>query len=122
MSGNKFVLDTNFVLYLLEGKFSLSHFPNGEYFISFITELELLSYPLLKSEDRIKIGNFLSSVYIVDVTSSIKKKTIELRKEYKMKLPDAIIAATSWDMEAKLVSSGKAFSKIKEVMLLSPLK
>ncbi len=42
----KRVLDTNAILYLLGGKLA-GTLPVGEYFISLISEMELLSYPLL---------------------------------------------------------------------------
>jgi len=41
------VLDTNTVLYLLGGRLAES-LPEAYYFISVITEIELLSYPLLQ--------------------------------------------------------------------------
>lgn len=40
----RFVLDTNIVLYLLGGR--LAHpLPDGTYFLSVMSELELLAYP-----------------------------------------------------------------------------
>ena len=41
MSGNKFLLDTNTVLYLLGGKLNSNSLPEGKLFISVINELEL---------------------------------------------------------------------------------
>lgn len=40
------VLDTNIVLYLLGGRLA-NPLPKAQYFISVITEMELLSYPNL---------------------------------------------------------------------------
>ena len=54
MDMNK-VLDTNTVLYLLGGRLAES-LPEAYYFISVITEIELLSYPLLQpGEESIRI-------------------------------------------------------------------
>ncbi len=44
------VLDTNVALYLLGGRLA-EHLPEGEYSISVITEMELLSYPDLDEAD-----------------------------------------------------------------------
>ena len=45
MNGNKFLLDTNAVLYILGGDETLSDFLfEKELYISVITEMELLSY------------------------------------------------------------------------------
>lgn len=40
------LLDTNIVLYFLGGKLA-NPLPSGQYFVSVITEIELLSYPSL---------------------------------------------------------------------------
>ena len=51
MSGNKYLLDTNIILYVLGGKLPSNELPKGKFIISFINELELLSYPdLLPAE------------------------------------------------------------------------
>ena len=44
----KSVLDTNAILYLLGGKLA-QPLPAGQYVISVISEMELLSYPLLEA-------------------------------------------------------------------------
>lgn len=44
--------------------------------------------------------------------------TIELRKKYSIKLPDAVIAATSLTFEIPLVTADKTFSTIDELDLI----
>jgi predicted nucleic acid-binding protein len=45
MNGNKVFVDTNIILYLLSGDITLAELLNGkQIYISFITQLELLSY------------------------------------------------------------------------------
>jgi len=55
----KTVLDTNAILYLLGGKLA-QPLPAGQYFISVISEMELLSYPLFEESAQFKIEAFLS--------------------------------------------------------------
>jgi hypothetical protein len=45
-------------------------------------------------------------------------QTIQLKRNYQIKLPDAIIAATSIANKVPLVSADKGFSKIKELDLV----
>jgi hypothetical protein len=47
----RFVLDTNAVLYLLDGRLA-QPLPAGDYFISVISELELLAYPNITEEEK----------------------------------------------------------------------
>ncbi len=42
MSGNRFLLDTNILLYLIGKKIPVDALPEGEFSVSFVTELEVL--------------------------------------------------------------------------------
>ena len=90
----KRLLDTNTALYLLGGRLA-EPLPAGEYFISVITEIELLSYPSLEARHERQIQGFLNEVVIVDLNSEVKQVAIKLRRAHRLKLPDAIIAATA---------------------------
>ena len=84
----KTVLDTNAILYLLGGKLAQT-LPVGQYFISVISEMELLSYPFLDESAQAKIEGFLSEVTVVGLTEEVKSLAIRLRRQYSLKLPDA---------------------------------
>ncbi|NWG27043.1 MAG: type II toxin-antitoxin system VapC family toxin [Ignavibacteriaceae bacterium] len=118
MSGTNIVLDTNAVLYLLGGSLDPMSLPKGEYFISFITELELLSYPNLSKSEEEKIKIFFDSVDVIGLNADIKRETIHLKRKYKIKLPDAIICATALFLKASFLTFDRNFKKIKEVTLI----
>jgi predicted nucleic acid-binding protein len=92
------VLDTNAILYLLGGKL-LHPIPQGRYFISIITEMELLSYPSISEVEQSQIQSFLSRATIVGLTKFVKERAIVLRRQYRLKLADAIVAATALSLE-----------------------
>jgi predicted nucleic acid-binding protein len=100
----KRVLDTNAVLYLLGGRLA-EQLPAAEAVLSFITEIELLSYPGLSCEGELQIREFLKNVSVIDLNDEIKNVAIELRRSYRLKLPDAIICATAMVLDAELVSN-----------------
>ena len=53
MRGNSFLLDTNIILYLLDGKSELAEILDGTtVYISFVSELELLTYKGLTGSER----------------------------------------------------------------------
>ena len=119
MSGNSLVLDTNIVLYLFSGDKTIAESLNGKnVFISFITELEILGYPGLTSQQMINAKSFFNDVSLVDIHSEIKKIVVELRRSYKIKLPDAIIAATAYYLNLPLFTADKNFSKLSELSIL----
>lgn len=118
MSGNKFLLDTNTVLYLLGGKLNSNNLPEGKFFISVINELELLSYPAISKVEEIKIKKFIDDIDVLDIDEMIKIETIRLRKKHNLKLPDAIICATALSQSAMLVTFDESLKKIKELQTL----
>ena len=59
MNGNKILLDTNIILYLLEGNQELANLLNGmELQISVISEIELLGYQNISKEEMLKMKLF----------------------------------------------------------------
>jgi hypothetical protein len=115
MSG-KILLDTNAVIYALNGGLTL---PRADYCISIITEMELLSYSKLTKLEEENITNLLNYFEIFNITDKIKNKTIEIRKMYGIKLPDSIICATALIHRATLISNDKQLSKIINLDILS---
>jgi len=100
----KFLLDTNVVIYFLGGRLKLA-LPEGEFGVSVITEIELLSYPTLLPADEQVVRGFLNEVVRYPLSDSIRDRTIALRRQFRLKLPDALIAATALDVDAVLLSN-----------------
>ena len=119
MNGNKFLLDTNIILYLIANMIDINDLPEGEFLISFITELGLLSYSAISKSDEEKIKKFLKEIPIINIDQNIKNKTIEFRKKYKLKLPDAIIAATTFESNGILITNDETIKIVKEIYVKS---
>jgi hypothetical protein len=107
-------LDTNVVLYFLGGRL-VNPLPSGQYFISVITEIELLSYPSLSLEEETQIIDFLNKITVVGIDNHIKKLTIAIRKQYKLRLPDAIIVATAKSLNATLFTNDVKLASLTEI-------
>lgn len=120
MSGNNsLLLDTNIVLYLLSGDKTIAALLNDkDVYISFITEMELLSYKKLSAVEETKIKNFLRDTLIIEMNSAIKIKAIQIRKDNSIKLPDSIIAATAEHLNMPLLTSDEGFKKISSLINL----
>ncbi len=119
MSG-KYLLDTNAFLQLTSSLSLLNAIKEGtEFFISVISELELLSFGKITSEEELLIKNLMKRTSIFDLDEKIKNKSIEIRRKYKIKLPDAIIDATSITNSLPIITYDKTFSKIEELKILT---
>ncbi len=117
MSGNKVLPDTNAVgLYLDDRKFASKYlYPDLVVSISVITQLGFLSNPQLTIKNRSMFDEFIKLIEIFPVTGENKelvKQVVSIRKKYKIKLPDAIIAATALVNNATLISADNIFSKV----------
>jgi len=118
MSGKlRAVLDTNAVVALLAGNYSLSQkLEHAEYVgISIITYLEFLAFDGLTETDRACFETFCKRITIESLTidnSLLLKKTLELRSRYRLKLPDALIGATALFRNATLITNDAHFTSI----------
>jgi len=118
MIGNSIVLDTNIVLYLLNGDDELAVILNEmQLYVSVITEIELLGYQEISNDDKAKIKYFLSECIIVPLNDEIKNLCITIKQTSKVKTPDAIVAATSIYNQIPLITSDKGFEKIQDLDL-----
>lgn len=119
MNGNKLFLDTNIILYLLNGDETLAEIlDNKQIYISIITELELLAFPGITQKEEKIIQSFLSETKIISINSAIKKEVVKVRKRYKTKLPDSIIIATALYLNLPLLTADLGFKKVTKLSLI----
>jgi hypothetical protein len=89
--------------------------PEGNYYVSVITEIELLSYPLLDIQTEQKIRDFLAKLTLTNLDEPIKTKAIQLRRQHTLKLPDAIIAATALTLKVPLFSNDLRLNRLSDL-------
>ena len=88
-----------------------------QFTISIINKIEILGH---NTAGKI-IDVFIGLANILELTEAIASKTIELRKKYKTKLPDAIIAATAIVNQLSIITRDiKDFEKIEGLEVLNP--
>lgn len=64
---------------------------------------------------------FASGINIIDLLATnegLKSKIIEMRNHYRLKLPDAIIAASAIVNDIVLITADKGFKKVAELQLI----
>ena len=119
MNGEKIILDTNIILYFLNGDKNVARFINEfDPIISFISELELLSAPEIFAEQRIVVQNFLDDVTIVKYEDDHREDIIKTRSKKRLKLPDSIIASLAITLQLPLVTADKALKNISGLDLI----
>ena len=89
--------------------------------ISAITEIELLCWKSENQNDLKILQSFINDALVIELEQPIKLKTADIRKKNKVKLPDAIIAATALVYELILISRNVVdFKKIERLELINP--
>jgi len=115
MSGNRLVVDTNIILYILNGdENTLGYIQGKDVYISSISEIELLSYSKLSESDLSEIRSLLETLTIIELTYPVKDHTIKIRKKYKFKLPDSIVLATAVYLGIPLLTADKQLAKAED--------
>lgn len=118
MNGNKYLTDTNILLYIITGNTSVAKYINQEFYISEITEIELLGNKGITPLQLKYRTQIINNCTIVNLSENIKRIAINLKQNHTLKIPDAIIAATSMYLNLPLLTADKDFKKIKELELI----
>ena len=119
MSGTKILIDTNIAINLFKGDDRLAILLQDiEAYVSFVVELELLGYQKITIEEASWVESFLDECIIIDANTGIKEITTYIQRQYLLKLPDAIIAATSIFLGVPLLSADIHFERVKELIFV----
>lgn len=123
MNGNRVLLDTNAIAALLQGNLGLVELlKSAEWIgISVISEIEFLANPALNEEDKALFENFINRIDTIDLNhldTVLITLILEVRKKSKIKLPDAIIAATAIQQNAKIITSDEGFRKVARLRVI----
>lgn len=113
------VLDSNVLLYHVNGALA-GPLPKGEYFVSVITRIEALSFPGLSASEGKAIRDFLDETTVLGIDEDIEAETIRLRRSTRLRMADAIIAATAIVAGAELLPHDANLLKVPGVKSSSP--
>jgi predicted nucleic acid-binding protein len=112
-------LDTNVLIYYLDGVPEIAAtvdtllVEQPRPFIATVTELEAFSFRFLTEEEVIRIDRLIQSLSVILLDSYLARKAAELRRLYRMKTPDSIVAATALFTHSTLLTRNiKDFRKV----------
>lgn len=107
------LLDTNVLIYLLGGNRAVANLIKDKlWYISFINEIEILSKPELTLIQTKATQALLNECIVIEMSASIKERTIDNCKKHKLKLADSIILSTAQEIEAPLITADHIFKRV----------
>ena len=86
--------------------------------ISILSQIEFLAFPNLSANDRGIFQQFADSVDVVGLDRAERAlidRIVSLRIQYRLRLPDAIIAATAIERGAILITDDRQLRKLSAV-------
>ena len=124
--GISYLLDSNTVIQYVGNKFpssvlsKIDSIIDEELLISVITVIEVLGFNG-EPDEMNTLKSFTNMATVISLADEIVDETISIRKQYKIKIPDAIIAATAIKLNATLITSNISdFLIIKGITLIDP--
>ncbi|MGZ3778083.1 MAG: type II toxin-antitoxin system VapC family toxin [Mucilaginibacter sp.] len=122
--GTEYLIDTNTIIDYLENKLpenALSIIDGSVVNLSVISRIELLVWPKATQQQLDILNNFIQTSRVFLLSEEIILRTIAIRREFRLKLPDAIIAATALVNNLSLLTHNtKDFEKINELIITDP--
>lgn len=80
--------------------------------------MELLGVFRISKIQKLNIKNIIEECFVIELNQEIKYLAITLKQKYKLKLADAIIAATAIQLRLPFITSDADFKIIKELELI----
>ena len=108
MNGNRVILDTNVIIFASKHQIDIEQILNqyDEFYVSIITYMEVYGFNFENIKEKELIDELFNNLVIIDVSQEIAQHVLNYRKtaKRKIKLPDAIILATSRYINATLLT------------------
>jgi len=125
--GQEYLIDTNILIYYLADVIPEAEIENIEeifrnsFNISIITKIEFLGWRRHTKQGFKKAKEFISFAKIIPLTNEIADLAIEIRRKHRIKLPDAVIAATAIKNNLTLITRNeKDFDGVGELEIYNP--
>lgn len=121
--GQKYLIDTNTVIDTQmsnlpeKGMEFIKNLINEDFTVSFVTYIEFLGYKDISQVSK----DFIALANVLEINKSIIDTCIEIRKQQRIKLPDAIIAATALVYDLVIISRNVSdFKNIIGLQVIDP--
>ncbi|MCE5228741.1 type II toxin-antitoxin system VapC family toxin [bacterium] len=117
------LIDSNIVIYSIQpGHEFLDHWlARDDTSFSVITQIEVLGFPQLTDSQRTRFEDLFQAATIVQMDEAVTQECIRLRRERRIKLADAIIAATALTHRLPLVTRNvEDFAGVPGLEIINP--
>ncbi len=126
MESRGYLIDTNVIIDFLAGRFTgknlqfITSIVSSQPSISVISKIEVLGFNTTIAHENL-LKSFIDELNIVQISPEVVDACIAIRKEHRIKLPDALIAATCIAHQLTLITRNTSdFTGIVEIKSINP--
>ncbi|MGC8770960.1 MAG: type II toxin-antitoxin system VapC family toxin [Brevinematia bacterium] len=124
MNGNA-LLDSNAIIYFSKGAIDFNKLIEkyDNFIVSIISYIEVMGFNFKDKNEEELVKELFKNLEIIDVNFEIANLCLNIRKDNKIKLPDAIILATAIKYNCDLITANERdFAFCKEIKIINPFK
>ena len=126
MESRRYLIDTNVIIDFLAGRFSgenlqfITKILSNRPAISVISKIEVLGFNTTVTHENL-LKSFIDELTIIQISSEVVDACIAIRKLHRIKLPDALIAATCVAHQLTLITRNtNDFKGMIEMQSINP--
>jgi toxin FitB len=119
------LLDSNIIIYSYQPDFDYLKplVLDSDNAVSAISQLEILGFHGIPMKEEIYCRYVFRILQVCPIDEAVLSKAIELRKTYKMKLADSIVAATALVQNREIYTRNvNDFIKIPNLIVINPME
>ncbi len=123
----RYLIDSNILIYFITASapddvlINIKKILVSSFFISIITKIEVLGWNKHTEESYRMTDELLKFGTIIPVDEAVAAYAIHLRRTINIKLPDAVIAATSIILSVTMIRRNfKDFNSVKGIEIINP--
>ena len=109
MERHRFIVDTNVIIDVLNGKVDLAafitNFPDCELYINPIIKIESLAKPGMTDTEETEARALLDAFSFREIDNLTCETAVQIRRDKSLRLPDALIAASAIVLNATVLSN-----------------
>lgn len=121
----RYLLDSNALIYAARSEevyLPLRTWANRpDVAVSAISQVEVLGFHNLTAADALFFSIVFDLLPQLAITEVVLQRAVRIRQQFRLKTPDAIIAATALEHDLILVTADNGFTRVAGLSLIDPL-
>lgn len=121
----KYLLDSNILIYAARPTPAYTTLrqwvQHPDAAVSALSQVEVLGFHRLEAQDELFLRLALAALPPLAISEAVLSRAVWVRQQFRLKMPDAIIAATALEHGLTLVTADQGFANLPGLPIIDPL-